>query len=174
MHIAVVANITYYRSVLHHCDCSIITIIIIMIIVFPISHDQFHYFFRKINFSSTCAYLHVMRGALACECIIILLKNMIWYVYYNIIIVPTVSRVSSRFDWQSVSLEGTTPSHVVAPPSCCRHVNVCACTTLGPGCGRGSVAPSRQHTHCLNTFNPSPVHVNPHPYAGTAFKMCGE
>jgi len=55
----------------------------------------------------------------------------------------TVSRVSSRFDWQSVSPGGTTPSHVVPSALHSRHVHGVYTNT---GLGRGGVlTPSRQH-----------------------------
>jgi len=81
----------------------------------------------------------------------------------------TVSRVSSRFDWQSVSPGGTTPSHVVPSALCSRHVHG-AYSYTGPGCGRGSAAVPP--TRSLNTFKPSPVHVNPYQYAGTTLSTC--
>jgi len=81
----------------------------------------------------------------------------------------TVSRVSSRFDWQSVSPGGTTPSHVVPSALHSRHVHG-AYSNTGPGCGRGSAAVPP--TQSLNTFRPSPVHVNPYQYAETTLSTC--
>lgn len=53
-----------------------------------------------------------------------------------------------------------------------RRVVVTTYACEDPACGGSRVAVPP--TYRLNTFGPSPVYVNPYPYARTAFNMCGE
>jgi len=135
---------------------------------------QFHSFSRKINFSNdrSCARTHSVPACIHYNDVqqvttkIIVIICLIYF-----IIVPIQFHVLVRDLTGRAYRPGALRPATLYRPRCIvsRHVHG-AYSNTGPGCGRGSAAVPP--THSLNTFRPSPVHVNPYQYTGTTLSTC--